>query len=113
MDVDEIVRVLYPPGTVERPKQQTSPHKRLWQMIFEDKSDLVLILIYTFFSGLFSLSIPLATQIVVNTIAAGVFLQPLTVIAGGVLAALSFVAALRLLTFWATPPFLRGEFVFF
>jgi len=100
MNVDEIVRVLYPPGTVERPKHQTSPHRRLWQMIFEDKSDLVLILIYTFFSGLFSLSIPLATQIVVNTIAAGVFLQPLAVIAGTVLAALSFVAALRLLTLW-------------
>ncbi len=100
MKVEEIVRVLYPPGTVERPEHQTPPHKRLRQMIFEDKGDLVLIVIYTFFSGLFSLSIPLATQIVVNTIAAGVFLQPLAVIAGGVLVALSFVAALRLLTLW-------------
>jgi ABC-type bacteriocin/lantibiotic exporter with double-glycine peptidase domain len=100
MNVDDVVRVLYPPGTVERPKQATSPYRRLRQMIFEDKSDLILILIYTFFSGLFSLSIPLATQIVVNTVAAGVFLQPLTVIAGGVLGALFFVAALRLLTLW-------------
>jgi len=100
MNVDELVRVLYPPGTVERPKEQTSPHDRLRQMIFEDKGDLVLILIYTFFSGLFSLSIPLATQIVVNTIAAGVFLQPLSVIATVVLTALCLVAALRLLTLW-------------
>lgn len=100
MNLDQVVAQLYPPGTVERPRQQTSPHKRLNQMIFEDKGDLVLILIYTFFSGVFALSIPLATQIVVNTIAAGVFLQPLSVIAGGVLIALSFVAALRLLTLW-------------
>jgi ATP-binding cassette subfamily B protein len=100
MNLDEIVRLLYPPGTVERPKRETSPHQRLKQMIFEDKGDLALVLVYTFFSGLFSLSIPLATQIVVNTIAAGVFLQPLTVIAGGVLTALTFVALLRLLTLW-------------
>ncbi len=100
MNIDEIVRDLYPPGTVERPKRETSPYKRLRQMIFEDKSDLLLIVIYTFFSGLFSLSIPLATQIIVNTVAAGVFLQPLTVIAGSVLAGLVFVAFLRLLTLW-------------
>lgn len=100
MNVDQVVRVLYPPGTVERPKEQTSPHARLLQMIFEDKTDLVLILIYTFFSGLFSLSLPLATQIVVNTIAAGVFLQPLTVIATMVLTALCLVAGLRLVTLY-------------
>jgi ATP-binding cassette subfamily B protein len=100
MNVEQVLRKLYPPGTVERPTRRTSPHRRLWQMIFEDKGDLSLILVYTFFSGLFALAIPLATQIVVNTIAAGVFLQPLSVIAGGVLLALSFVAALRLLTFW-------------
>lgn len=100
MHIDEIVRVLYPPGTEERPEKSISPHDRLWQMIFEDKTDLILILIYTFFSGLLSLSIPLSTQIIVNTIAAGVFLQPLTVIALAVLAGLSFAAALRLLTFF-------------
>jgi ATP-binding cassette subfamily B protein len=100
MNVEQVLRRLYPPGTVERPTKTTSPHGRLWQMIFEDKTDLILICIYTFFSGIFALAIPLATQIVVNTIAAGVFLQPLSVIAGGVLIALSFVAALRLLTLW-------------
>jgi len=98
--VEKIVQILYPPGTVERPLKPTSAYDRLRQMIFEDKGDLLLILVYTFFSGLFSLSIPLATQIVVNTIAAGVFLQPLSVIAGAVLSGLSFVAVLRLLTLW-------------
>ncbi len=100
MSVDELVRQLYPPGTVERPKQATSPYQRLNQMIFEDRKDLYLILVYTFFSGLFSLALPLATQIVVNTVAAGVFMQPLTVISTCVCAALSFVALLRLLTLW-------------
>lgn len=98
--VDQIVQILYPPGTIEQQAKATSPYERFWQMVFEDKNDLILILIYTFFSGLFSLSIPLATQIIVNTIAAGVFLQPLTVIAGAVLSGLCFVAFLRLLTLW-------------
>ncbi len=100
MHIDEIVQVLYPPGTQERPENSISPHARLWQMIIEDKTDLILILVYTFFSGLLSLSIPLSTQIIVNTIAAGVFLQPVTIIAWAVLAGLSFAAALRLLTFF-------------
>lgn len=100
MNVDEMVRQLYPPGTVERPSHSTSPHARLGQMIFEDRGDLLLIVVYTFFTGLLSLSLPLATQIVVNTIAAGVFMQPLTVVAGAVCAALTFVALLRLLTLW-------------
>lgn len=69
-------------------------------MIFEDRGDLTLILIYTFFSGLFSLSVPLATQIIVNTIAAGVFMQPLTVVALAVCASLGFVALMRLLTLY-------------
>lgn len=100
MNVEEVVKVLYPPGTEERPGHATSPHQRLLQMIFEDRVDLILIVIYTFFSGLFALALPLATQIVVNTIAAGVFMQPLTVIATTVCACLTFVALLRLLTLW-------------
>ena len=100
MNVDEMVRQLYPPGTVERPTRTTSPHARLGQMIFEDRGDLLLIIVYTFFSGLLSLALPLATQIVVNTIAAGVFMQPLLLVSGAVCAALLFVALLRLLTLW-------------
>jgi putative ABC transport system ATP-binding protein len=98
--VKALVALLYPPGTQERPASPTSPYKRLGQMIFEDRTDLLLILVYTFFSGLFALSLPLATQIVVNTIAAGVYLQPLSVIAGTLLAGLTFVALLRLITLW-------------
>ncbi|MBL0188161.1 MAG: ATP-binding cassette domain-containing protein [Candidatus Obscuribacter sp.] len=100
MRVKALVALLYPPGTQERPASPTSPYKRLGQMIFEDRTDLLLILVYTFFSGLFALSLPLATQIVVNTIAAGVYLQPLSVIAGTLLAGLTFVALLRLITLW-------------
>lgn len=98
VNIDQVIERLYPPGTEERPSHQTSPYARLRQMIFEDKEDLVLIVVYTFFSGLFALAIPLATQVLVNTIAAGVFLQPLTVVASGVLISLIFVASLRLLT---------------
>lgn len=98
--LDQIVSTLYPPGTVERPEKPTSPHARLWQLLIEDRRDLLLIATYTMLSGIFSLSIPLATQTLVNTIAAGVFLQPILLIAFMVLVGLCFVASLRLLTLW-------------
>lgn len=100
MAVDPITKVLYPAGEANQPDKPTSPYYRLWRMIVEDKQDLLLILIYSSLGGVMSLAVPLSTQMVVNTIAAGFFLQPITVIAGLVLGGLLFAAVLRLLTIW-------------
>lgn len=100
MPVESLTKVLYPAGDANQKDKQTSPYYRLWRMIVEDKQDLFLILIYSSLGGVLSLAVPLSTQMVVNTIAAGFFLQPITVIAGLVLGGLLFAAVLRLLTIW-------------
>lgn len=100
MTVEPLERVLYPAGDANQPGAPTSPYLRLWRMIVEDKRDLFLILIYSSLGGVLSLAVPLSTQMVVNTIAAGFFLQPIVVIAALVLGGLVFAALLRLLTIW-------------
>lgn len=100
MTVEPLTKVLYPVGDANQKDKPTSPYRRLWRMLVEDKQDLVLILIYSSLGGVLSLAVPLSTQMVVNTIAAGFFLQPITVIAGLVFAGLIFAAILKLLTIW-------------
>lgn len=74
-----------------------TPYQRLRQLLSLELSDLVTILIYTSLIGLLALAVPLAAQALVNTIAAGVLMQPLVVLTAGVLGALLFVGVLRLL----------------
>jgi ABC-type bacteriocin/lantibiotic exporter with double-glycine peptidase domain len=74
-----------------------SPYLRLGHLLWEDKRDLLIILAYTTVAGLLALAVPLATQALVNTIAAGIFIQPLVVLTIIVLAGLLFAGILRLL----------------
>ncbi len=76
-----------------------SPFKRFVEVIKEERKDLVVLLVYTIFSGLFSLAIPVGAQVLVNTIAAasGVFLRQLVVLCVLVFIGLLFVAALNML----------------
>lgn len=90
-----------------KPNQQThssdshqthpTPYQRLSQMLRLDRGDYLAIVLYTVFIGLLTLAVPLAAQALVNTIAAGVMLQPLVVLTLGVLGALLFAGVLRLL----------------
>jgi ABC-type bacteriocin/lantibiotic exporter with double-glycine peptidase domain len=74
-----------------------SPPRRLAQMLVEDRGDLLALLAYTSLTGLLTLAIPLTAQFAVNTIAAGIFLQPLLVLTAAALGALLFAGVLRLL----------------
>lgn len=76
-----------------------SPLERLWSLLLWDKRDLSILVIYTLMTGLISLAVPLAAQALVNTIAAGIFLQPLIVLSMLVLAGLLFNSVLRMLKF--------------
>lgn len=62
-----------------------TPYRRLAQMLRLDRGDYLVIVLYTVFIGLLTLAVPLAAQALVNTIAAGVMLQPLVVLTLGVL----------------------------
>lgn len=74
-----------------------TPYQRLGQMLRLDRGDYAAIVLYTVLIGLLMLAVPLAAQSLVNTIAAGVLIQPLVVLALGVLGALLFAGVLRLL----------------
>lgn len=76
-----------------------SPMERLWKLLVADKHDLIVLIVYTIMTGIVSLAIPLAAQALVNTIAAGIFLQPLIVLSLLVLAGLLFGSVLRMLKF--------------
>ncbi|MFN0123339.1 MAG: peptidase domain-containing ABC transporter [Blastocatellia bacterium] len=74
-----------------------SPAARLRKMLRPDVADLAGLLAYTTLTGILSLVVPLAAQFTVNTIAAGVFMQPLVVLTLAVLLALALAGLLRIL----------------
>lgn len=59
--------------------------------------DLFTLIVYTILTGILTLVIPLTAQFAVNTLAAGIMIQPLVVLSVAVLFALSFAGILRLL----------------
>lgn len=92
---------------------EISPFKRFVEVIKEERKDLVVLLVYTIFSGLLSLAIPLGAQVLVNTIAAasGVFLQQLVVICTLVFTGLLFAGVLNLLRLFLIETLQRRIFV--
>ncbi len=72
------------------------PLDRFWALAKIDVRDLSILLSYTLVTGMLSLAVPLAAQAVVNTIAAGIFLQPLIVMTVLLFTGLLFVAILRM-----------------
>jgi len=66
-------------------------------MLREDRVDVITLLAYTILTGILTLVIPLTAQFAVNTLTAGIMLQPLVVLSLAVLAALMFAGVLRLL----------------
>lgn len=78
-------------------RDHLTPMRRLWLLLLADKQDLIVLIVYTLITGLVSLAVPLASQALVNTIAAGIFLQPLIVLSLLVLAGLLFASVLRMM----------------
>jgi ABC-type bacteriocin/lantibiotic exporter with double-glycine peptidase domain len=78
-------------------QHHATPYQRLAAMLRLDRGDYVVILIYTVLIGMLMLAVPLAAQALVNTIAAGVLVQPLVVMTFGVFGALLFAGVLRML----------------
>jgi ATP-binding cassette subfamily B protein len=74
-----------------------SPVARLFQLLLKEQKDLIALCLYVALGGLLSLAVPLAAQALVNTIAAGVFLQPLVVLTIIVFVCLLLAGIMRLL----------------
>ncbi len=77
-----------------------TPFKRLVCLLREERQDLSILLIYTVMAGLLTLAIPLAAQALVNTVAAGVLVQPLVVLSVMVFVGLLFAGLMCLAQFY-------------
>ncbi len=83
-------------NTQKTHSSQTSLAK-LWELLIKEKNNLYIFITYAVIISLLYLAIPLAAQILVNTIAAGVLLQPLILISCAILIGLISLGVLKLL----------------
>lgn len=74
-----------------------NPQERLKKLAEDDKKDLIALITYTLIASLLFLAVPLATQALVNTIAAGIFIQPLIVMSIMLFCGLMFLVILQYL----------------
>jgi ABC-type bacteriocin/lantibiotic exporter with double-glycine peptidase domain len=72
-----------------------TPQQRLRTWMRAEKHDLGAILVYALFLGVFTLTLPVAAQALVSTVAFGTLLQPLVVLTALLLGALVFSGTLR------------------
>ncbi len=77
--------------------QKLTPLERLFSLIRDDKSDLLTLVGYNIISGVLYLAVPLSAQALINTIAAGVLIQPLVVLSIIVFVVLILISLLKLI----------------
>lgn len=76
---------------------EPTPVTRLFRLLVVERSELAVLTIYSLTVILFSLAVPLAMQSLVNTIAAGMFEQPIVVLSLLVLSGLSVAGVLQVM----------------
>ena len=101
-------RFYYQTGTQSEPLK---PLKRLFALLKPESSDVRTIVVFSIVIGLLSLTLPLAVEAVVNTIAFGRYLQPLIVLSSIVFIFLGFRAGLSVLMTIVTEIIQRKLFV--
>ena len=105
---DHASRFHYQTGTIAQPLK---PFRRFIALLKPEAKDIRAILIFSIIIGLLSLTLPLAVEAVVNTIAYGRSLQPLIVLSLIVLVFLGFRAGLSVLMTVVTEIIQRKLFV--
>ncbi len=88
-----------------------TPVTRLYALLREEREDLLVLLAYAALVAILSLAIPVATQVLVNTVAFGTVLQPILVISVLLMAALGFTAVMNVLSFVVVEHLQRRTFV--
>lgn len=81
---------------IHGPHDHPTPVARLGRLLAAERGDLAVLAVYSVAIILLTLSVPLATQALVNTVAAGVFLQPVVVLGLMVFAGLTLAALLSI-----------------
>lgn len=87
------------------------PLRRILRILRPERADIWTILLFSFVVGLLTLTTPIATEALVNTVAFGVFIQPVIVLAIIVLVFLGFSSALSALQIYVMEILQRRLFV--
>lgn len=82
--------------------KNSKPLDRLFAILLDEKNNLSVFIIYSVVINVLYLAIPLAAQVLINTIAASVLVQPLIIISFSVLLGLLFLGVIRALQFYIT-----------
>ena len=87
------------------------PFRRLRQLLLPERRDIAAIVVFAGAVALLSLATPIAVESLVNTVAFGVLIWPVVVIAGILFACLGLAAAIRALQVYAVECLQRRLFV--
>ena len=99
------------PGSMFGGDPDLSPMRRLAGLLRAEREDLTLVLIYAAAAGALGLAIPVAVQVLVNTVAFGAFRQPLIALSFMLLTCLAVAALLRGLQRYVIETLQRRVFV--
>ncbi len=102
---------LAPEPEVVATKKDASPWRKALDLIRSDSRDVGVIAIYAAGVGVLSLALPIAVQVLVNTVAFGTVLQPIVVLSLLLGGGLIFAATLRALQMWVVEIVQRRVFV--
>lgn len=76
---------------------ETTPLARLWGLLRPERTDMLIVIVFSLVAALLTLATPIAVESLVNTVAFGRLFQPLAVLTLVLLAFLVFSAAIRVL----------------
>lgn len=74
-----------------------SPMRRLGSLLWAERRDVGVVMLFGVVAGLLSLATPLAIQVLINWLAFGALLQPIVVVGGALFLCLALAALLQLL----------------
>ncbi len=88
-----------------------TPMSRLRRLLWIERQDLGVVVIYAVVTGVLALATPVAVQVLINFLAFGAFLQPVLVLAVGLLVSLSLMAMFQAIQRWTVEIVQRRIFV--
>ena len=106
-----LVEPVLPVAALASPGKPRSPLRRLLALLWLERRDALIVMLYGTVAGLLSLATPLAIQVLINWLAFGALLQPLFLLGAVLLICLALAAGLQLLQRVAVETIERRNFV--
>ena len=106
-----LVEPILPAAPLSCPDGTKSPVQRLWSLMWAERSDVAVVMLFGAVAGLFSLATPLAIQMLINWLAFGALLQPIMILGAALFVCLLLAAALQLMQRVAVEAIERRVFV--